>query len=151
MAIVIESSSARAGKDRSAKALQADEQGAALLEFALVLPVLLMILLGILGYGGYFWRANVLQQVANDAARASMPGITAAERTTLARNSVAAEIAQMGGIQASRVTTTVQENGATLSVRLSYNGSADPFLRLSVVPLPSTTIQRTAVVRMGGF
>lgn len=151
MAIVTGSSSLKTSKRRRIDALRKDDRGAALIEFALVLPVMLMILLGIVGYGGYFWRANVLQQIANDAARASMPGLTAAERATLARNSVTAEIASMGGIVANRVTTTVAESGATITVRLSYNGSADPFLRLSIVPLPSTTIQRTAVVRMGGY
>jgi Flp pilus assembly protein TadG len=134
-----------------ARRIGADQRGAALIEFALVLPILLLILLGILGYGGYFWRANVLQQVANDAARAAMPGLTAAERLSLAQGSASAELTQMGGIQRNRVTTTVQESGAILTVRLSYDGRTDPLLKLSIVPLPSAVIQRVAVVRLGGL
>uniref|UniRef100_UPI0025DDF22E TadE/TadG family type IV pilus assembly protein n=1 Tax=uncultured Sphingomonas sp. TaxID=158754 RepID=UPI0025DDF22E len=55
------------------RSLLRDTKGTALLEFAMVLPPFLTMLTGIVSYGGYFWRAHVIQQVANDAARATLP------------------------------------------------------------------------------
>ena len=40
------------------------------MEFAIVAPVLVMLVFGILMYGGYFLMAHSVQQLANDAARA---------------------------------------------------------------------------------
>jgi Flp pilus assembly protein TadG len=45
------------------------ERGAALVEFALVLPVLLVILLGILDFGLYYYNDLQLTHAARDAAR----------------------------------------------------------------------------------
>ncbi len=48
------------------------EDGAAAVEFAIVSPVFLLIVVGILAYGLYFGAANSVQQLAADAARAAM-------------------------------------------------------------------------------
>jgi Flp pilus assembly protein TadG len=45
------------------------ERGAAAVEFALVLPVILVLLLGIIDLGMYFYSDLQLQQTARDAAR----------------------------------------------------------------------------------
>jgi len=45
------------------------EAGASLVEFALVLPILLMVLLGIVEFGLYFYNDLQLAHVARDAAR----------------------------------------------------------------------------------
>ena len=45
------------------------ERGAALVEFALVLPILLVILLGIVDFGLYFYNDLQLTHAARDAAR----------------------------------------------------------------------------------
>jgi Flp pilus assembly protein TadG len=128
-----------------------DQRGTALMEFALVAPVFLATLLGIAGYGGYFWRAHSIQQVANDAARASLPGLTSAERETLAIAAATAEFATMGGIDSTRTSTAVRQTSDTVTVEINYDGSRDGFLNLSLVPLPSKLIKRVAAVRMGGL
>jgi Flp pilus assembly protein TadG len=131
--------------------LTRDQRGAALMEFALVSPVFLATLMGIAGYGGYFWRAHSIQQVANDAARASLPGLTADERKTLAIATATAEFVTIGGIDPSRVTTTVTQTSDTVTVQIAYDGTRDGFLNLSLIPLPTKLIQRVAAVRMGGL
>jgi Flp pilus assembly protein TadG len=45
------------------------ERGAAAVEFALVLPILLVVLLGIIDFGLYFYNDLQLTHVARDAAR----------------------------------------------------------------------------------
>ncbi|HSI16265.1 MAG TPA: TadE family protein, partial [Sphingomonas sp.] len=61
-------------KDTSSRSLAArlavDLRGVAVVEMAIVLPVLLVILMGIVTYGSWFLTAHSVQQVANDAARA---------------------------------------------------------------------------------
>ncbi len=128
-----------------------DQRGAALLEFALVAPVFLTLLLAMVSYGGYFWRAHLLQQVANDGARAALPGLTAAERQSLALSAVGQELVSVGGIDPRRTTTTVSEATNTILVAVQYDGSNDAFLNLSMVPLPGKTIRRVAAVQLGGL
>jgi Flp pilus assembly protein TadG len=128
-----------------------EERGTAVMEFALVAPVFLATLLGMAGYGGYFWRAHSIQQIANDAARASLSGLTSTERETLAIAAVTSEFASMGGIDASRTSTSVTQTSDTITVAVNYDGTRDGFLNLSLVPLPSKLIKRVAAVRMGGL
>src|SRR3546814_19456555 len=52
--------------------LAREERGAAIVEMALVLPLLLALLMGVLVYGQYFMLAHNVQQAANDGARASI-------------------------------------------------------------------------------
>ncbi len=62
-----------------------DRSGATAVEFAFLAPVLMFMLMGIGGYGGYFWMSHSVQQLANDAARAAIPGTTATERASWPR------------------------------------------------------------------
>lgn len=136
---------------RQRRDLVASEHGVALIEFALVAPVFLMILMGIVAYGGYFWRAHSLQQIANDAARTALPGLTASEREGLARDIVAREMEPLAGLPASRATVTVHEAKDVLTVTLVYDASNDAFLKLGLVPLPDKQIKRTAAIALGGL
>ncbi|WP_242653260.1 TadE/TadG family type IV pilus assembly protein [Sphingomonas jatrophae] len=122
-----------------------------LTEFALVAPLLLMILLGIIAYGGYFWRGHALQQVANDAARASLAGLTASERASLARTTVRDGLSGQAGIAPDRATVEVSEASETITVRVGYDASSEAFFRLGLVPMPAALIRRSAAVRLGGL
>ena len=64
------------------------ERGAAIVEMALVLPLLLALLMGVLVYGQYFMLAHNVQQAANDGARASIVGLDAADRSAVANRAV---------------------------------------------------------------
>ena len=132
-------------------ALARAQEGAAAVEFALIAPLFLLMLLGILGYGGYFWRAHSLQQIANDAARASIAGLTAPEREALARATVSGEIADLAGLRSAQATVGVQESGDTLSVTLDYDAQRDAFFQLGLVPMPDPVIRRTAAIKLGGL
>ena len=46
-----------------------DERGSTLVEFALVVPVLLVVMLGILQYGYHFWALETASATAREAAR----------------------------------------------------------------------------------
>src|ERR1700761_8291537 len=69
-----------------------DERGAAVVEFAIIGPAFVVILLGIMSYGGYFWLAHSVQQLANDGARAAVAGLDANERQQLAQAAITSEL-----------------------------------------------------------
>jgi Flp pilus assembly protein TadG len=131
-------------------AIRKDCKGNAVIELALVAPLLLLILLGIVGYGGYFYMAHGLQETANDAARSAIAGLTSDERRTLAQNTVTTELARFGGIDPTATATVVQDDGTNLSVAIAYDASRNAIMRLSLVPLPSRMIRRQATILLGG-
>lgn len=71
-----------------------DNRGVTALEFALIAPLLLMMIGGIVDYGNYFATAHAVQQTVNDAARAAIGGVTAAERQALAQTTAESDLRQ---------------------------------------------------------
>lgn len=131
--------------------LRRDRRGATIVEFALVLPLLATLLLGILAYGQYFLLAHSTQQLANDAARATIAGVSAAERVTLANASVAREIATLPEIKAKPVSVAVEEAAELVTVRVRVDARDVGLFNVPLVPMPDPLIERHAVVRPGGF
>ncbi len=134
-------------RDRFAR----DHTGTSAVEFALVLPLLACLLYGILGYGQYFLYAHSVQQLANDAARATVAGLTASERQSLASTSVSTEVTALRQLPAERVTTAIDETANTVTVRVRFDASTAPLFRNSLIPMPDPLIERRAVVRPGGI
>ena len=90
--------------------LRRKEDGAELIEMAIVLPLLLLIIMGIVDFGFMFQRYVVLTNAAAEGARvASLPGYTSADVT-----SRVASYATDGGIPGvvTSVTTPVSLPGA---------------------------------------
>lgn len=130
--------------------LSRDRRGAAVLEFALVLPVLAVLMFGMLGYGQYFLLAHSAQQLANDAARATIAGLTPAERLSLANAVVERERTALPETASASVTTHVDEAADRVTVRVRINASAMPLFRSRILPMPDPVVERRAVVRPGG-
>jgi Flp pilus assembly protein TadG len=129
----------------------ADRRGAAIVEFAILLPVLILIMLGMLSYGQYFLLAHSIQQLANDAARATVAGVTPAERLTIAGATVTREKASLPEAASAAITTAVDEATEKVTVRVRLDASNTPLFRNTIVPLPDAVIERRAVVRPGGI
>lgn len=127
-----------------------DRRGASLVEFALLLPVLATMLYGMLAYGQYFLIAHSVQQLANDAARATVAGTTSDERRTLAMNSVTDELPRLNAMPSSKVVTEVDESSGLVTVRVRFDASAIGLFRTPLVPLPDARIERRAVIRTQG-
>lgn len=133
-----------------AASLRLDRRGATLVEFALLLPLLACLLVGIMSYGLYFLVAHSVQQLANDAARATVAGLSPAERVTLASQSVTSELTTLRSLGSGRATTQVHEANGIVTVTVTYDASNIDLLRNSLVPMPSAVIVRDAVARPGG-
>jgi len=128
--------------------------GAAALEFAILAPVFLLFASGLLAYGIYFGAAQSVEQLAADAARTSIAGLTNTERATLVGNFLANNAGSYLLIDPEAVHYTVgpQPSDATeYRVTLNYDASNLPIWNLYVpLPLPSRTISYASVIRLGG-
>lgn len=129
-----------------------DQSGAAAVEFAFLAPMLIFIMMGMTGYGGYFWMSHSVQQLANDAARAAISGQTATERTSLAQDVVAAGAKDYAQLTPSKVSTQVIDQNGRLTVKVSYDASGSfAYMARGLAPMPSDQIRRQASVQLGGY
>jgi Flp pilus assembly protein TadG len=130
-------------------------QGTSAVEFAMILPVFLVLLLGIFAYGSYFALVHGLQQLTAEAARASIAGLTDSERQSLAYSSITLNLNRYPFLipndlklkQASTDPAT-----STFSVTVSYDASDMFIFNLpNFIPMPPPIIVRTAAIQRGGY
>lgn len=132
--------------------ISSDCRGAAAIEFAIVGPIFFITLIGILFYGGYFWIAHSVQQLANDSARASIAGVDAEERREIAEEVLAGAIGSYSFLDPSAATITIDDEAQRIAINVAYDASRSPFFSLDgFIPMPSSMIRRQAVVRLGGY
>ncbi len=121
-------------------------------EFAIIGPVFVVLLLGIMSYGGYFWLAHAVQQLANDSARAAVAGLDVAERQSLAQSTINAELQSYAFLTPSSAVVSVNNQTDSMTVSVAYNASRTPFFTLSpLIPMPPSTITRTATIKLAGY
>jgi len=132
-----------------------DDGGATAVEFAMVFPVALIFFCGLLAYGLYFGAAHSVQQLAADAARATISGLSDAERSSIAQAHVAASGSRYPLLSASALSVTAHALAADPSqfeVRVAFDSADLPIWAFSgLVPLPSKTIERVAIIKRGGY
>lgn len=133
---------------RTSLKLVRDRRGAAAIEMAFSLPVLLMLICGIVTYGGWFLCANSVQQAANEAARAAIGGLDPNERASLVRDALDANMRKTGTLKTQNMNSLIDDDGHTLTVHLSYDAANDPLMSIKLVPLPAKQIERSATVTL---
>jgi Flp pilus assembly protein TadG len=131
--------------------LAADRRGTAIIELALTLPILAVFLFGIVSGGSWLAMSHVVQESANEGARAALAGITAPERAALASSAARTTLARSYGISESDIALRVDDDGRKLTVNVSYDGSGNALLKLPIMPAATTTIRRQASVVLQGF
>lgn len=133
-------------------ALSRNKDGAMAVEFALVGPLLILLLMGIVVYGGWFWLAQGVQSLASEAARAALAGLDSEERQGLARAHVVANARALMGVDPTELSVVVETTADAMRVVVIYDASDHPLLALSaLIPSPPKSIQRAGVVRTGGW
>lgn len=128
-----------------------DRRGTAIIELALALPILAIFLFGIVSGGSWLAMSHVVQESANQAARAALVGITAAERAALAQQTAMQTLAQSYGIRSDALSVKVEDDGRQMTVKVVYDGSNNPLLKLPIMPAATRTLQRQASVVLAGF
>ncbi|WP_299811780.1 TadE/TadG family type IV pilus assembly protein [Tardiphaga sp.] len=129
-------------------------RGSSAVEFAMVLPIFLTIVFGIVVFGSYLAVIHGVQQLAAEAARSSVAGMSESERGSIATSFVTANAGTYPMIDATRLTVnaaTSPTNTNVFVVTVNYDASSMFIYALPFVPLPPTHIIRTAVIPYGGF
>jgi len=124
------------------------ERGQALAEFALVLPLLLLLIAGIIEFG----RAWNIKQAVTDAAREGArfyvvaDGLTPTEKTTLVTEKVEERLA-LASIETSDITLSEAGVDRTVSISTQYDmGFVGTLMGWAGAP-PSVTISTQATMR----
>ena len=129
--------------------------GASAVEFAMILPSFLMIVFGIVMFGSYLAVVHGVQQLAAEAARSSVAGLSETERSTLANAYITGNVNSYPLITANRVTVnaaTSPSDSNVFLVTVNYDASNMFIYSLpSFVPAPPSTIVRTAAIPRGGY
>ena len=108
---------------KSARKARSRQRGAAAVEFALVLPLLLLLALGGVDWGWYFYLRGVVASAAREGARA---GSISWNQTT-AENAATSHLSRLGlpSGRASATATPTNVNGApAMRVIVTYPGSS---------------------------
>lgn len=132
-----------------------DDRGTSAVEFAILTPVFLLLLTGMLAYGIYFGAAHSLQQLAADAARTAIAGLDETERDALVTRFLDANAEVYDLIERDRLTVTIgdkPDDPDQYRVTLVYDASELPIWNLYLpLPLPSQQIAYSSTIRRGGI
>ncbi len=122
------------------------------MEFALISPFLLLLVGAILAYGTIFATSLSLQQLAAEAARASIGGLNDAERAQLAQQHVNA-MADGYPLLRSEMLNFVFDSGvggAQSRVTLQYDLTGHPaYVLENLIPLPASPLSYSLAVTDG--
>jgi Flp pilus assembly protein TadG len=131
------------------------QAGATAVEFAIVFPLFLALLFGIIIYGSYLVVVHGVQQLAAEAARSSIAGLSDSERASLAQSYVTSNVTYYPLISSNRLTVNAaasSSNANNFVVTVSYDDS-NSFIYLlpQLVPAPPSNIVSSAVIPRGGY
>ena len=132
--------------------LAANHDGASAVEFAIIAPVFILMIVGVLAYGIYFGAANSVQQIAADAARTSIAGLSASERNTLVTAFIENNAGAYVFIDPDEVDFSIGDDASDpnqYKVTVTYDASQLPIWVLPV-PMPGKIISYTSTIRLGG-
>lgn len=131
------------------RSLRSDCNGTAAVELALVAPVFILLVFGILIYGSWFSLAQSVQTLATESARASIGGLDATERRNLALAYIEAQTPS-SGLESERLAPTVEVSDTVTRVTVRLDLDGHPVMILGpIIPSPPTVIERSAVILSG--
>lgn len=132
----------------------ADRRATSALEFAILAPLFLFFLLGMIAYGILLGAGHSIQQIAADAARIAVAGVDAGERDALVTAFIDRHAEGYAFVDRSRLAVNIDESAAAegrIVVAVRYDASHLPvWSLLSSLPLPGKTIERRSTIRIGG-
>ena len=135
--------------------LYLNRSGSTAVEFALLAPLYIFLLMGMTAYGIYFGASHSVQQLAADAARTAIAGITTDEREELAGGFVARNAAGYPFIDPSRLLVRVNASPTDsnqFDVVIRFDASRLPIWGLfEGLPIPDKIIEKRSTIRIGGI
>jgi Flp pilus assembly protein TadG len=130
------------------------KRAASAVEFALLLPLFLAFVFGMVVFGAYLTMVHDVQQLAAEAARSSVAGLTDSERNSIATSYVTSNVGTYPLLIAAKLSVNAapSANDANVYVvTVNYDASGSFIYSLPFVPAPSSTIVRSAAIPYGGF
>ncbi len=132
-----------------------ENHGASAVEFAMILPSFVLIVFGVAVFGSYLVVVHGVQQLAAEAARSSVAGLSESERSSLANAYVTGNVNSYPLIAANHVSVnaaTSATDSNVFVVTVNYDASSMFIYSLpSFVPAPPSTIMRSAAIPRGGY
>lgn len=132
-----------------------EKSGTAAIEFAILSPLFILLLMGMIAYGIHFGASHSIQQIAADAARTALAGVNANERSTLASNFVRLNAGGYPFVDPQKLTVEARDSAADgnqFVVALRYDATDLPIWSLfRDLPMPGKTISRQSTIRVGGI
>lgn len=132
-----------------------DSSGTTAIEFAMLAPLFILLLLGMVAYGIYFGASHSIQQIAADAARTAISGLDQQERQSLVAGFVHRNAGGYPFIDLQGLTVSARDSNADASqfvVSVRYDARNLPIWNLlGGLPLPATVIARQSTIRIGGL
>lgn len=117
------------------------EKGQSMVEFALIVPVLVLLLLGIMDFARIFHAYLTIDHAGREAARAASIGKDAATVT-----SIAMDQGSSIGLKATHVTVSTGSSGTNATIKITYPITfLTPLIGNIVGPL---TLKDTTVMRV---
>jgi Flp pilus assembly protein TadG len=134
--------------------LRGNTDGAAALEFAIIAPLFFLTIFTMIGYGIYLSATHAIQQIAADAARTAVAGLSSTERKSLASSFIQSSTLDYAFINKAKLSVDVQDDVKNLNqftVTIVYDSSDLPIWKLFSFALPDEEIKRYATIRLGGI
>ncbi|UDL91597.1 pilus assembly protein [Mesorhizobium sp. PAMC28654] len=132
-----------------------NSSGTSAVEFALLSPIFILLLLGMVAYGIYFGASNSIQQIAADAARTALAGVNQTERQTLVASFLSTNASGYPFVDSTKLTYTANDSvadGSEFVVSIQYDARNLPIWNLFPnLAMPGTTISRQSTIRVGGI
>jgi Flp pilus assembly protein TadG len=119
-----------------------DPRGQSVVEFALVLPILLLVVFGITEFGRALMTANMLTQAAREGARVAALGYNDA-----AVNTRVTEVLTAANITATSVVITPDSTGVTPKVEVAVSSLFES-MAANVLPFTELSLTGRAVMRI---
>lgn len=113
------------------------ERGQDLVEYALVLPILLLLIFGILEFALIIFSYNTISDAARQGARYGVIGERAFNDTAGIRNA-AYEVTDAANLNRAKLTVTPTKRGDTIEVKVTYN--MDLIALISGLPITLTAV-----------
>lgn len=131
-----------------------DISAASAIEFAILAPIFILVLLTILAFAVYFSANIAVQQVAADAARTAVAGLNAHERQQLVIAYVNYNVRGYAFLNPDSFVVSVADdpaNSTQFTVTVEYDASHLPIWNLYSFAMPSSQIRHFSTIRIGGI
>lgn len=130
-----------------------DSRAVSAVEFALLAPLMILLLAGTIAYGLLFSTHISLQQLTAEAARSSIAGLSADERASIVERHVADTLPRYFLLDPDRASVAVEIPRAGFTeIVVRYDASAHPaYVFRGLLPLPTDQVTYRQIIRDGGL